>query len=146
METDVLYYVRNLLTFRQDLLPPTSTLKTEAADFPETSVYFCQVTRRQKLLPWEYRRFFFPMAQHPNCGAVRLTVEVSRSHTIRHTHTHTHTHTQPVGLLIKSDQPDTEAATYTTHNKHKRTYMHSTEFEPATPATERPHTYALDRL
>ena len=38
-----------------------------------------------------------------------LTVEGSRSHTIRHTHTHT----EPVGLLWTSDQLVAEAATYT---------------------------------
>jgi hypothetical protein len=35
---------------------------------------------------------FFSVAQQPNSGLDRLTVAVSRSHTIRHTHTHTHTH------------------------------------------------------
>jgi hypothetical protein len=29
------------------------------------------------------------VAQQPNLGLERLTVEVSKSHTIRHTHTHT---------------------------------------------------------
>jgi hypothetical protein len=38
-------------------------------------------------------------------GPHHVTVEFSRSHTIRHTHTHTHTHTEtetetkPTGLL-----------------------------------------------
>jgi hypothetical protein len=58
----------------------------------------------------------------------------------------THTHTQPVGLLCTSDRPVAEAATYTTHNKHKRrTSMPSAEFEPVTPGIKRPQTYALDR-
>jgi hypothetical protein len=45
-----------------------------------------------------------------------------------------------------SDQFVAEAATYTTHNKHKRrTYMPSAGFEPAIPAIKRPQTYASDR-
>jgi hypothetical protein len=44
-----------------------------------------------------------------------------------------------------SDQLVAEAATYTTHNKHKRrTYMPSEGFEPAIPAIERSQTNALD--
>ena len=44
------------------------------------------------------------------------------------------------------DQLVAEAATYTTHNKHKRQiYMPSKEFEPATKASERPQTNASDR-
>jgi hypothetical protein len=35
MEMDAFYYVRNLLTSLQDLLPPASTLKTEAGGFPK---------------------------------------------------------------------------------------------------------------
>ena len=41
-------------------------------------------------------------------------------HTKLDTHTHTHTHASAVGLLFTSDQPVAEAATYQTHNKHKR--------------------------
>jgi hypothetical protein len=42
-----------------------------------------------------------------------------------------------------SDQLVAEAATYTTHNKHKRrTPIPSTVFEPAIPAIEWPQTYA----
>jgi hypothetical protein len=58
------------------------------------------------------KRMFSSVAQQPNAGLDRLNVEVSRSHTIWHTH--------EVGLLWKSDQLVTEAATYTKHNKHKR--------------------------
>jgi hypothetical protein len=45
------------------------------------------------------------------------------------------------------DQPVAEAATYTTHNKHKRrtTSMPSVGFEPRIPVVERLQTYALDR-
>jgi hypothetical protein len=66
--------------------------------------------------------------------------DVSRSRTIRNINTHT------VGLLLKSDQLVEEAATYTTHNKHKRRIsMPSVRFEPAIPAIERAQTYAFDR-
>jgi hypothetical protein len=51
----------------------------------------------------------FSEAQEPNVGLGRLFIDVSRSHTIRHTH--------PVGLLSTSDQLVAEATTYTTHTK-----------------------------
>lgn len=45
-----------------------------------------------------------------------------------------------------SDQPVTEGATYTTHNKHNRKLsMHSAVFELAIPANDQPQTFALDR-
>jgi hypothetical protein len=63
-----------------------------------------------------------------------LSIEVSYSHTYRHT----------VGLLWTSDQPVAEASTYTgQHNR--QTSMPSAGFEPATPVTKRQQTYALDR-
>jgi len=37
-------------------------------------------------------QFFVSVAQQPKSSLGRLSVEVSRSHTIRHTHTHTNTH------------------------------------------------------
>jgi len=40
------------------------------------------------LLGFDTEDYFF-VAQQPNSGLGRLTVEVSGSHTIRHTHTHT---------------------------------------------------------
>jgi len=53
--------------------------------------------------------------------AICLICEVSRSRKIRHTHL--------VGLL--SDELILEAATYTTHNKHKKwTPLPSTGFKP----------------
>jgi hypothetical protein len=55
---------------------------------------------------------FFSVVQQPNSCLGHLTVEVYRSHTIRHAH--------PVGLLWTSDQLDAKAAIDTTHNKHKR--------------------------
>jgi hypothetical protein len=49
-----------------------------------------------------------------------------------------------VELLWTSDQPVAEACTYT--GQHNRQIsIPSSGFEPATPATERPQTYALDR-
>ena len=44
-----------------------------------------------------------------------------------------------------SDQLVAEAATYATHNKHKRISMLTAGFEPANPATQQLQTYALDR-
>jgi hypothetical protein len=45
-----------------------------------------------------------------------------------------------------SDQLVAEAATYTTHNKHKRRIsIPSRGFEPAIPAIERPQIYTLER-
>ena len=74
------------------------------------------------------------MAQQPHSGLNRFTAAVSRSYT------------QPVGLLWTSDQLVAEAATRTIHNKQmKRKSVPSAGFELATPATERPQTYALDR-
>jgi hypothetical protein len=52
------------------------------------------------------------VVHQPNSCLGRLIVEVSRSHTIRHTHT------QPKGFPWTSDQLVAKAATYTTHNKH----------------------------
>jgi hypothetical protein len=43
-----------------------------------------------------------------------------------------------------SDQPVAEASTYTVQH-NRQTFMPREEFEPATPATKRPQTYALDR-
>jgi hypothetical protein len=55
-----------------------------------------------------------------------------------------HTHTDTVGLLSTSDQPVVETSTYTgQHNR--QTSMPRAGFEAATPATNRPQTYALDR-
>jgi hypothetical protein len=60
--------------------------------------------------------FTYPSATAPSV-LDRLIVEVSISHTLRHTHTHTHT--QPIGFLWASNQP-VASATYTTHNKYNR--------------------------
>ena len=55
-------------------------------------------------------------------------------------------HTHPVGLLWTSDQLVAEAATYTSHNKHKRrTSMPSARFELAIPAVKG-HIYSFDTL
>jgi hypothetical protein len=55
-----------------------------------------------------------------------------------------HTYRRTVGLLWTSDQPVAETSTYT--GQHKRqTSMPRARFEPTTPATKRPQTYALDR-
>jgi len=52
----------------------------------------------------------------PNLGFGLLTVQVSVSHTIRHT--------QPVGLIWTGDQPVAKAATYTTNTTDERPYIY----------------------
>ena len=64
-----------------------------------------------------------------------------------HTHTRTHRHTHAVRFLSRSDQLVAEAATDTTHDKHKtQTSMPPAGSEPAIPVIERPQTYALDHI
>jgi hypothetical protein len=61
--------------------------------------------------------------------------------------TRIHARTHLIGLLQTSDQLISEAATYATHNKHKRrTSMLSEEFELAIPAFKRLQAYFLDPL
>jgi hypothetical protein len=56
------------------------------------------------------------------------------------------THTHPVELLSTSDQPVSEAATYTTRNRQNRhTSMPSAGFQLALLAIELLQTYTLDR-
>ena len=89
--------------------------------------------------------YFFCVVPQSKSGLGLHMVEVSRSHTVRHTHTHTHTHTHPIWLLCTSIQIFSEAATYTTHNQNnRRTYMSLAGFEPAIPAIKLLNTYALD--
>jgi hypothetical protein len=57
------------------------------------------------------------VVQQPKTGPDHLMVEVSRSHTIRHTHARRHTHTHPVGLLWMSDQLVADASAYTRESK-----------------------------
>ena len=68
--------------------------------------------------------YIFPVAQQPNSGLGRLTVEVTSWHTDTHS----------VGVLFTSDQLVAEAATYKTHNS--RTFMPSAGFETTIPAVE----------
>ena len=70
-----------------------------------------------------------------------LVVGVFRSYIYIYTHTHTdtHTHTHIPGRTTLNELP--EAATYTTHNKHKtRTSVPSPRFETAIPAIRQPQT------
>jgi hypothetical protein len=89
------------------------------------------------------------VAQQPKTGLSCSTVEISRSHEVRHTHTHTHTHTHARARAreesFNSDQLFAEAAAYTTYNKRKRrTSMSSGGFEPAITAIKRRTTHALN--
>jgi hypothetical protein len=80
--------------------------------------------------------FFLSVEQHPNTGLCHLIVEVSRFHTIRHSHL--------AGLLWTTNEPIAGAATYTTHNKHKRqTSVPSTGFKPMTPTIKWLETYTF---
>jgi len=82
-----------------------------------------------------YSSFF--MVQQLNSGLSSLTVEVSRSHTVRHT--------QTVAITCTSEQLVAEAAPYTTNNKPTRWIsMPSAAFESASPAIKRSQTHALD--
>ena len=73
-------------------------------------------------------REFLSLAQQSNTHLGHLVVEVSISHTIRHTHTN------PAGLLWTSDKLASEATTYTTHNKHNtQTSKPSAGFEAVIP-------------
>jgi len=61
-------------------------------------------------------------------------------------HTQLDTHINTVGLLLTSDRLVPEAATYTTHNRHRRqTSMSSAGFEPTMRAKEWQQIYSLDR-
>jgi len=86
--------------------------------------------------------FFVALRNKSHLGS--LIVEVSRSHTIRHTHTHTHT--DRTNLLWTCDQLVEEAFTYTTHNKRKRwKSIPSAGSEHAIQANKQLQTYALER-
>ena len=64
--------------------------------------------------------------------------DISRSQTMRHAY--------PVEVFRKNDLLVAEAATYTTHNKHKRrTAMLSDGFRPVIREIQQPHTSAADR-
>jgi hypothetical protein len=60
-------------------------------------------------------------------------------------HSMTNTYTHSVGFLWTSDKPIAVTSTWR-HNTHNRqTSMAPAGFEPAIPASERPHTHTLDR-
>ena len=56
--------------------------------------------------------FLFPVAQQPNSGLSHLSVEIYRSHTIRHIHM--------IRFLWTREQHVAETVINTTHNKHKK--------------------------
>ena len=57
----------------------------------------------------------FSMAPQPKSGPSCFIVEISRSHTIRHTHTHTHTHTHIRTPLKKWSVRRRDYYLHTTH-------------------------------
>ena len=78
------------------------------------------------------------MAHHPISG-------LGRPHCWSYYIAHTLTHSYPLGLLWTSDQPITEATTYTTSKEHnRRTSMPPAGSEPFIPAIERPQAYVLE--
>jgi hypothetical protein len=78
--------------------------------------------------------YFFP---HGSTAVVNpgLLYEVLRSHSDT---------SHPAGLRWTSDRPVAETSTEQQQNTQKRK-THSTGFEPAISASERPYTHALDR-
>jgi hypothetical protein len=76
------------------------------------------------------------VARQPPVGQGLLIIEASRSHSDT---------PHSVGLLWAGDQPEAETSIW--HHKTLKTQisMRPAGFEPATPASERPHTHALDR-
>ena len=79
--------------------------------------------------------FLFSKALEPKLHLGLFLGEISRSHTVKHVWS--------AGRLWVSDQLVAEAATYKTHNQHKRQkYLPATDFEPATPKINRSQTYA----
>jgi len=65
---------------------------------------------------------FVPELQYPKTGLECLTVEVSRSHKLRHTHTHTHTHTQTFSTLLNEWSAHRRG-----HYLHTHTHTHTTD-------------------
>ena len=80
----------------------------------------------------------YSMAQQPLLGQGLLIIEVSWSHSVRHS---------TFSTTLLDEWPARRRDLYlTTHNNHKRqTSMFPAGFEPAVPASERPQTHALDR-
>ena len=125
-----LYYDRTLLTYRQDLLPPYSTLNTEAAGFPKHQ-YTSISTRLQDVaskttvitavvistLFLSYGATAQLWRSPPHCWGFL-------------DHTHTHTHTKSAGILWGSDQLVSEATTYKKHNKLER---RTNDWNPRSP-------------
>ena len=59
---------------------------------------------------------YFPVAQQPKSRLGRLVLEISRSHTIRHTHTH------PVEVLRTNGKHVAETSTRTTNTRDEHPY------------------------
>jgi hypothetical protein len=98
---------------------------------------------RQQFIPLHYQR----IAQHNTnrnffCG---LTVQVSRSHTRRHTHPHTQNTQTRLDSSGRGISPTQRPLPDNTNTHKGQTSMSPAVFEPAIQASERPQTYALDR-
>ena len=63
--------------------------RTDVAEEVSPTAVSCENFQIPRTLTLFLCSCYISVAQHPKWGLGRLTVEVSRSHTIRHTHTHT---------------------------------------------------------
>ena len=73
-------------------------------------------------------------------------IKIKKIVTLASDHTQWHIHTYSVRLLWTRDRPVAEASACTTHNIHRRqTSTPPAKFEPWTPSSERPYTYAVGR-
>jgi hypothetical protein len=80
---------------------------------------------------------YFFLTLQPPVGQNPLSIEVLLSHSDA---------PHLVGLCRTSDRTDAETSTCIAHNYRKtQTSMPPAGFEPAIPASERPHTHAFDR-
>jgi hypothetical protein len=102
---------------------PSAPLQTCVSKHP-----VCLVTRKL---------YFFSVAHQLNSGLRRPIVEVSKSHTIRHT--------PGRSPLDEWSAPRTDQYRRNTNKHTRRTSTHSAGFEPANPGIERPQIYVLDR-
>jgi hypothetical protein len=96
------------------------------ACLPAPHIHCCQLHLRhlpKRLQTLTIFVFYFPWRNSPvqtRASAASLLRSLSRSLSLSlslthtHTHTHTHKHTRAIELLCTSDQPVTQAATYTT--------------------------------
>jgi len=137
---------RSILLLFREVPGPNLQPKIEYLDWVFFVNFFssqCIVSllRGNRLLPELLRIIFFFCDSTAQIGPRPPHVRSFWPHKITYTHTHTHT----VGRLWTSDQLFAKAATYITHNKHKRrTSVPSEGFQPTNRVIGLLQTYALD--